>query len=152
MIFVARKSYIYRLIFNLIWIFFFIVPCSSSSPLDLRLCLVGNLSSDSKLRSVAETFGVPIVNSENGQEYAQDDSSTIFVLENFEGDVYNSLYKSKQPILGPAALQQLALRKEKLPSNTRPLFNLAMTGVVVCFTGFRNKEDLVSNFECILCE
>ncbi|XP_018579820.1 protein ECT2 isoform X3 [Anoplophora glabripennis] len=113
-----------------------------ASPLDLRLCLVGNLTNDLKLRSVAETFGVPIVNSENGQEYAQDDNITIFVLENFEGDVYNSLYKSRQPILGPPALQQLALRKEKLPSNTRPLFNLAMTGVVVCFTGFRNKDDL----------
>ncbi|KAJ8972508.1 hypothetical protein NQ314_000152 [Rhamnusium bicolor] len=105
------------------------VPPSLS--LDLRLCLVGNLAKDSNLHSVAETFGVPVVSAEDGQEYAQDDNcSTVFVLESFDGDVYTSLYKSRQPLLGPPALQQLALRKEKLPNNTRPLFNLAMTGVV----------------------
>ncbi|CAH1117797.1 unnamed protein product [Phaedon cochleariae] len=112
-------------------------------PMDSRLCLVGDLAKDSNLHAVAETFGVPVVTSKDGLEYAQDDScTTIFVLANFEGDVYNRLYKSKQPLLGPPALQQLAAKKEKLPNNTRPLFNLSMTGVVVCFTGFRNKDEL----------
>ncbi|KAJ8956919.1 hypothetical protein NQ318_014338 [Aromia moschata] len=105
-----------------------------STDLDVRLCLLGNLRTNSNLCSVGETFGVPIVSSEDGNEYAQDDScTTIFVLENFEGNATS---------LGPPALQQLALKKEKLPNNTRPLFNLAMTGVVVCFTGFRNKDEL----------
>ncbi|KAG5896616.1 hypothetical protein JTB14_009526 [Gonioctena quinquepunctata] len=111
--------------------------------LDSRLCLVGNLAGDAKLHSVAETFGVPVVTSKDGQEYAHDEScQTIFVVDNFEGDVYNKLNKLRQPLLGPPALQQLAARKEKLPNNTRPLFNLAMTGVVVCFMGFRNKDEL----------
>ncbi|XP_023015311.2 epithelial cell transforming 2 pebble isoform X3 [Leptinotarsa decemlineata] len=114
-----------------------------SSNLDSRLCLVGNLSKDLKLRSVAETFGIPVVTSKDGQEFAQDDSChTIFVLENFEGDVFNRLNKLRLPLLGPPALQQLAARKEKLPDNTRPLYTLAMTGVVVCFMGFRNKDEL----------
>nr|XP_023015311.1 protein ECT2 isoform X2 [Leptinotarsa decemlineata] len=114
-----------------------------SSNLDSRLCLVGNLSKDLKLRSVADTFGIPVVTSKDGQEFAQDDSChTIFVLENFEGDVFNRLNKLRLPLLGPPALQQLAARKEKLPDNTRPLYTLAMTGVVVCFMGFRNKDEL----------
>lgn len=108
---------------------------------------MGNLAKDSNLRAVAEKFDVPVVSSKDGQDFAHDKScTTIFVLDNFEGDVYNKLYKTKQPLLGPPALRQLAQKNEKLPNNTRPLFNLAMTGVVVCFTGFRNKEELVSSF------
>lgn len=68
------------------------------------------------------------------------------MLEKFEGDNYDMLSKSRRPLLGPSALQQLANKGEKLPDyNTRPLYNLAMSGVVVCFTGFRNKDDLVRN-------
>lgn len=109
---------------------------------------MGNLIKDPDLRAVAEKFDVPIVSSKDGQDYAHDKScTTIFVINNFEGDVYNMLYKTKQPLLGPPALTQLAQKNEKLPNNTRPLFNLAMTGVVVCFTGFRNKEELVSTLK-----
>ncbi|XP_068904780.1 protein ECT2 isoform X4 [Tenebrio molitor] len=110
-----------------------------------RICLVGSLAKQAALRKVAESFNVPIVTSDDGRDYAQDDFySTMFVLENFEGDVYNSLCKQKQSLLGPLALQQLSNKSEPLPDNTRPLFNLSMTGVVVCFTGFRNKSDLAS--------
>jgi hypothetical protein len=106
---------------------------------------VGSLAKQAALRKVAESFNVPIVTSDDGRDYAQDDFySTMFVLENFEGDVYNSLCKQKQSLLGPLALQQLSNKSEPLPDNTRPLFNLSMTGVVVCFTGFRNKSDLAS--------
>lgn len=106
---------------------------------------MGSLAKDTSFKAVAEKFDVPVVISKDGQEFAHDQNcTTIFVLDNFEGDVYNKLYKTKQPLLGPPALRQLAQKNEKLPNNTRPLFNLAMTGVVVCFTGFRNKEELVS--------
>lgn len=113
-------------------------------PLDKRICIVGSLVADSTTCSAAQAFGVSIVTSKTGEEYARDHScSTIFVIDNFNGDIYENLYKSRHPLLGPPALQQLANKNEKLPNNTRPLFNLAMLGVVVCFTGFRNKDDLV---------
>lgn len=109
-----------------------------------RVCLLGNVAKDSKIVQAAESFDLPVVQSDNVHEYLNDTNcTTIFVLESFEGDVYNTLYKSKQPLLGPPALQELANQKKPLPKNTRPLFNLSMTGVVVCFTGFRNKDDLV---------
>lgn len=70
-------------------------------------------------------------------------------MDSFEGDPFNALFKAKQLVLGPPALRQLADRKESLPDNIRPLYNLAMLGAVVCFTGFRNKEELVSVAEKI---
>lgn len=82
-----------------------------------------------------------------GEEYfTQEDSTditTVFVLDSFEGTFFNDLNKAKKLVLGSPALKQLADRKEALPNNTRPLYNLAMLGVVVCFTGFRVKDDLV---------
>lgn len=81
-----------------------------------------------------------------GEEYYTEDNSditTVFVLDSFEGDFFSTLNKAKKLVLGTPALRQLADRKEVLPNNTRPLYNLAMLGVVVCFTGFRLKEDLV---------
>ncbi|XP_060518985.1 protein ECT2 isoform X3 [Cylas formicarius] len=118
--------------------------CHVSTEADRRICLIGNLKNDAVLRSVAESFNVPVVTSETGQEYLEDNSCcTFFVIENFDGDVYNTICKSKQSVLGPPALQQLAKKNNKeLPDNTRPLFNIAMRGVVVCFTGFRNKDEL----------
>lgn len=49
-------------------------------------------------------------------------------------------------ILGPTALQEYSERGEDLPSNSRPLYCQAMLGMVLCFTGFRKKDELV----CIL--
>ncbi|XP_063902866.1 protein ECT2 isoform X2 [Zophobas morio] len=110
-----------------------------------RICLVGNLAENVALRTVAESFRVPVVSSGDGKDCIQEDCyGTIFVLEQFDGDVYSCLCKQKQSLLGPVALQQLANKNESLPDNTRPLFNLSMTGVVVCFTGFRDKNDLAS--------
>ncbi|XP_076254864.1 epithelial cell transforming 2 pebble isoform X4 [Rhynchophorus ferrugineus] len=112
---------------------------------DRRICLIGNLAEDNKLHSVAESFGVPVVCSENGLEYVNDNACcTYYVIDTFDGDIYNALSKSRQIILGPPALQQLAKNEKKeLPDNTRPLFNIAMRGVVVCFTGFRCKDELI---------
>lgn len=46
-------------------------------------------------------------------------------------------------ILGPTALLQLAGKKEPLPSIKRPLYTQAMVGIVVAFTGFRKRDELV---------
>lgn len=112
-------------------------------PLDTRLCLVGPLAVDPDICSCAQTFGVPVISSDDGLQYLEDRScKTIYVLNTFDDDLYNTLYKQRQSILGPVALRQLSQKREQLPDNTRPLFNLSMTGVIVCFTGFRNKNEL----------
>ncbi|XP_050673457.1 protein ECT2 isoform X2 [Leptidea sinapis] len=45
-------------------------------------------------------------------------------------------------VLGPTAVLQLAERDEPPPANTRPLYTLAMRGAVICFSGFRKKDEL----------
>lgn len=49
-------------------------------------------------------------------------------------------------VLGPTAVLQLAEREEPPPANARPLYSLAMRGAVICFSGFRKKDELVSVF------
>lgn len=114
---------------------------------DQRICLIGDLAKDNKLRTVAESFGVPVVTSTDAHEYFNDTSCcTYYVIDDFESDLFYTLKKAKKDILGPPALQQLAKKEPReLPDNkTRPLFNMAMKGVVVCVTGFRNPDELVS--------
>lgn len=125
---------------------FFIGVSVVDVPLDKRICLVGSLASDNNLHNSAKSFDVPVLTSVSGLEFTDNEHTckTVFVLDSFDDDVFKALFKLRQCILGPTALQQLAIKKEKLPDNIRPLFNLSMGGVVVCFTGFRNKEDLVS--------
>lgn len=108
-----------------------------------RICLIGELGSDSRISEAAQAFGVPVVSSATGAEFINDGSwDTVFVLEEFSGPVYDAIHRSEQRILGPTALQQYAEKGEGLPSNSRPLYNLAMSGLVICFTGFRKKDEL----------
>lgn len=118
--------------------------CSTSlSRIRSRICLVGELGNDSKIFDAAQAFDVPVVLSATGAEFINDGSwDTVFVLEEFSGPIYDAIHRSEQRILGPTALQQFAERKQELPSNSRPLYNLAMSGLVICFTGFRKKDEL----------
>ncbi|XP_049822785.1 protein ECT2 isoform X2 [Aethina tumida] len=115
---------------------------TASTILDRRICLVGDLQNDVPLRRAADTFDVPVVTSNDGREYIDGSFSTVFVVKEFEGDIFTYLSRAKQCILGPPALQQLAQQEKPLPCNTRPLYNLAMNGVVLCLTGFKVKDEL----------
>lgn len=57
-----------------------------------RICLVGSVAQDPGLRQVAETFKVPVVASDTGQEFVDDESYyTYFVIEDFEGASFDFL-------------------------------------------------------------
>uniref|UniRef100_A0A2Z5U608 Protein ECT2 n=1 Tax=Reticulitermes speratus TaxID=60591 RepID=A0A2Z5U608_9NEOP len=118
--------------------------CSTSlSRTRSRICLIGEFGNDSRIFDDAQAFDVPVVLSATGAEFINDGSwDTVFVLEEFSGPVYDAIHRSEQRILGPTSLQQYAERREGLPSNSRPLYNLAMSGLVICFTGFRKKDEL----------
>lgn len=112
------------------------------------MCLVGELANDEDVKLAAQIFGVPIVTlpiPDTESEYSKyKNGSTVFVLEPFDGNpFYNVLVEDKQQIVGPTALLQLAHQSDSLPYNTRALYNIAMRGVVVCFTGFRKEPELV---------
>ncbi|XP_055533727.1 protein ECT2 isoform X3 [Wyeomyia smithii] len=113
------------------------------TPENARICLVGSVAHDKSTLSAAQSFKVPIVLSETGTEYISDSSFvTYFVLEHFEGPVYDAIYRSKHRILGPPALQQAVQAGNGLLRNNRPIYNYCMRGVITCFTGIRKKDEL----------
>ena len=69
---------------------------------------------------------------------------TVFVVHEFSGDEYDKLFKNECRILGYPALFTLASKKYPIPDLERPLFSLAMDNVVTCFTGFRNRDEVVN--------
>lgn len=116
-----------------------------------RICLVGAVASDEEIKSVASTFDVPVVTSETGIEFAkQSDWITYFVMNEFEGEPYYLISKSKQPIYGPTALKQLAQSGNGLVCMKRPRYNFAMKGLVTSFSGIRKKDELTRLVNLIL--
>ncbi|XP_053667102.1 protein ECT2 [Anopheles marshallii] len=120
------------------------VSTSPSTPEMTRICLVGPVAQDAATLAAAQSLKLPIVTSDTGAEYIGDDDSisTVFVLSDFEGPVYDAIYKAKQRILGPPALQQAVSFSEGLVWNNRPIYNYCMRGVITCFTGIRKKDEL----------
>ncbi|XP_058125472.1 protein ECT2 isoform X2 [Anopheles ziemanni] len=121
------------------------ISTSPSTPELTRICLVGPVAQDAATLAAAQSLKLPIVTSDTGAEYAGDDDSslsTVFVLNDFEGPVYDALLRTKQRILGPPALQQAVRFSEGLVLNNRPIYNYCMRGVITCFTGIRKKDEL----------
>ncbi|XP_049951647.1 protein ECT2 isoform X4 [Schistocerca serialis cubense] len=108
-----------------------------------RICLVGDVRKDSKTTVAAEKFGIPVVESDSGSEFLNDGTcDTVFITNDFSGSAFEAIHRSEQRIMGPTALQECAEKGDTLPHNTRPLYCHAMAGLVVCFTGFRKKDEL----------
>lgn len=68
----------------------------------------------------------------------------MFVLYEFADPLYEVLYKKECRIMGYSALLDIAFKKYPMPELDRPLFSISMENVVSCFTGFRNREEVVS--------
>ncbi|ESO86405.1 hypothetical protein LOTGIDRAFT_61738, partial [Lottia gigantea] len=87
---------------------------------------------------------VEIVKSDTGLEYIQDagEYETIFVVSSFEGDVYQKLHRGEARILGPSSVIKCSKNKEPFPFSQRPLYCSSMNGLVICFTGFKKREQL----------
>ena len=91
-----------------------------------------------------QSLGLLVVYSEDGLEYVNPQLDTVFVLYEFSGEEYETLYQRESRILGYPALLEIANKKCPIPDLDRPLFSLAMEQVITCFTGFRNREEVVS--------
>lgn len=105
-----------------------------------RVCLVGSLKDNEKVVQAAKCQGLPVVHSESGEEYAGD-RGTVFVVENFEGPLFEQL-KQRSLVLSPLVIVQCAERSLPFPDKGRPIYNLAMDGLVIVFTGFKSRSEL----------
>lgn len=105
-----------------------------------RICLLGSLKDNKEVVKAAKCHGLPVVFSETGAEY-QSDRGTVFVVEHFEGPLFDQL-KRRFLVLSPLVLIQCAERNVPFPDKGRPVYNLSMDGVVIVFAGFKSRTEL----------
>lgn len=57
-----------------------------------RVCLIGALAANEEMNKLAEQLNIPVLRSETGAEVLiEDTSSTYFILQDFEGPVYEAI-------------------------------------------------------------
>ncbi|XP_075901030.1 protein ECT2 isoform X3 [Nelusetta ayraudi] len=81
------------------------------------------------------------------QEFADEDNTdfeTVFVLADFDCPEYGYLYKRDHRIVGPPVVLHCAAKEEPLQFACRPLYSTTMLNLSLCFTGFRDKEEMKS--------
>uniref|UniRef100_A0A8C5QNU2 Epithelial cell transforming 2 n=1 Tax=Leptobrachium leishanense TaxID=445787 RepID=A0A8C5QNU2_9ANUR len=104
-------------------------------------------SRDSFIKSIVNMeIKVPCIKTDAVQEYADSDSpefETVFVLSDFQNPSFQYLYKADCRVLGPPIIFYCARKGEPMPFTSRPLYCASMLNLVLCFTGFRRKEELV---------
>ncbi|KAK1168585.1 protein ECT2 isoform X1 [Acipenser oxyrinchus oxyrinchus] len=89
---------------------------------------------------------VPCIKTCNVKEFGDGENTefeTIFILTDFGCPEYGYLYKKDNRILGPPVVLHCAAKEEPLPFSSRPLYCTTMLNLVLCFTGFRKKEEVV---------
>ncbi|XP_058517069.1 protein ECT2 isoform X1 [Ochotona princeps] len=89
---------------------------------------------------------VPFVKMESLEELEDLDSpefENVFVVTDFQDSVFTDLHKTDCRIVGPPVMLNCAQKGEPLPYSCRPLYCTSMMNLVLCFTGFRKKEELV---------
>ncbi|KAG8581267.1 hypothetical protein GDO81_007608 [Engystomops pustulosus] len=104
-------------------------------------------SRDSFIKSIVNMeIKHPYVTTESAEEYAEADApefENIFVISDFQHPSFRYLYKADCRVLGPPIILYCAQKGEPLPFTSRPLYCASMLNLVLCFTGFRKKEELV---------
>ncbi|KAJ6660983.1 hypothetical protein lerEdw1_017003 [Lerista edwardsae] len=89
---------------------------------------------------------VPYIKTDSVEGYEDSESpeiETVFVIADFQDSVFEGLHKTDCRVLGPPIIKHCARKGEPLPFSCRPLFCASMVNLVLCFTGFRKKEELV---------
>lgn len=60
-----------------------------------RICLVGSVAEQQHVLDAAGMFNIPVLTSETGEELINDDNwNTYFILSEFEGPIFNTIYKA----------------------------------------------------------
>uniref|UniRef100_A0A8D0H398 Epithelial cell transforming 2 n=1 Tax=Sphenodon punctatus TaxID=8508 RepID=A0A8D0H398_SPHPU len=114
--------------------------------IETRVVLVQEAGKSEKLLKALEEIKVPYIKTDSVEGYGDSESpefETVFVLADFEDPIFNYLYKADCRVLGLPIVLHCAQKGEALPFSCRPLYCATMLNLVLCFTGFRKKEQLV---------
>ncbi|XP_030290258.1 protein ECT2 isoform X2 [Sparus aurata] len=90
-------------------------------------------------------INTPCIITDNVQEFGDGENTefeTVFVLTNFDSPDYNYLYKRDNRIIGPPVVLHCAAKEEPLQFSCRPLYSTTMLNLSLCFTGFRDKDEM----------
>ncbi|XP_026013948.1 protein ECT2 isoform X3 [Astatotilapia calliptera] len=112
---------------------------------ETRVVLVGEAGRNRELAKALQDINTPFIMTDSVQEFGDGENTefeTVFVLTQFDSPEYNYLYKHEHRIVGPPVVLHCAAKDEPLQFSCRPLYSTTMLNLSLCFTGFRNKEEM----------
>ncbi|XP_035508570.1 protein ECT2 [Morone saxatilis] len=112
---------------------------------ETRVVLVGEAGRNGALVKALQDINTPCIITDNVQEFGDGENTdfeTVFVLTEFDSPDYSYLYKHDNRIIGPPVVLHCAAKEEPLQFSCRPLYSTTMLNLSLCFTGFRNKEEM----------
>ncbi|XP_060538801.1 protein ECT2 isoform X2 [Pantherophis guttatus] len=115
-------------------------------PVEIKVVLVQEAARCEKLITALEDIKVPYIKMESMKTCDDSESpevEAVFVISDFEEPIFSNMNKADCRILGPPVVFQCAKKGEPLPITCRPLYCTNMVNLVLCFTGFRKKDELV---------
>ncbi|XP_038273037.1 protein ECT2 isoform X2 [Dermochelys coriacea] len=114
--------------------------------IETRVVLIQEAGKREELLKALEEIKVPYIKMESVEEFGDSESpefETVFIVADFQDSILENLYKFDCRVLGPPIVLHCAQKGEPLPFSCRPLYCASMLNLVLCFTGFRKKEELV---------
>uniref|UniRef100_A0A8C8ZV88 Protein ECT2 n=1 Tax=Prolemur simus TaxID=1328070 RepID=A0A8C8ZV88_PROSS len=114
--------------------------------IETRVILVQEAGKQEELIKALKEIKVHFVKMESMEEFEGLDSpefENVFIVMDFQDSVFNDLYKADCRVIGPPVVLHCSQKGEPLPFSCRPLYCTSMMNLVLCFTGFRKKEELV---------
>ncbi|XP_034036252.1 protein ECT2 [Thalassophryne amazonica] len=112
---------------------------------ETRVVLVGEVGRNGALVKALQDINTPWIMTDDVQEFGDGENTdyeTVFVLADFNSPEYKYLYKRENRIVGPPVVLHCAGKREPLLFSCRPLYSTTMLNLSLCFTGFRNKEEM----------
>uniref|UniRef100_A0A286X7C3 Protein ECT2 n=1 Tax=Cavia porcellus TaxID=10141 RepID=A0A286X7C3_CAVPO len=114
--------------------------------IETRVVMVQEAGKQEELIKALKDIKVPCVKMDSMEEFESLDSpefENVFIVTEFQDSLFNDLHKGDCRIIGPPVVLNCAQKGEPLPFSCRPLYCTSMMNLVLCFTGFRKKEELV---------
>ncbi|XP_064241331.1 protein ECT2 isoform X6 [Passer domesticus] len=114
--------------------------------IETRVVLVQEAGKREELLKALEEIKMPYIKTDTIEELGDSDSpefETIFVVSDFQAPIFSNLCRADCRVIGPPVVLHCAQKGEPLPFSCRPLYCASMLNLVLCFTGFRKKDELV---------
>ncbi|XP_053842610.1 protein ECT2 isoform X3 [Vidua macroura] len=122
------------------------VEAEEMPQIETRVVLVQEAGKREELLEALEEIKMPYIKTDSIEELGDSDSpefETIFVVSDFQAPIFSNLCKADCRVIGPPVVLRCAQKGEPLPFSCRPLYCASMLNLVLCFTGFRKKDELV---------